>query len=671
MNAVLPHEDMLLVSYTLFPNVWPTEKSVREDVPWEDLTTRIENAATYIEKGNCPLISMAEYGDTIDRDHKSLRYAENVQRVYGVEVDYDGEQVSIETAARLLEGADLRAILYTSPSHTIAKPRWRALLPLSEPALPEKRAEYVGRANRALGGIASRESFTLSQSFYIGRVRGAPYEVRKIEGRCIDMASDIEPLYYAGRYENGSGTRDQTTDADLRAAFERGEDRYQAMLKLSSRWAARGMSADDIEASLLEMLGPGSHNGDGIDLRTRARPMADSAVRKYGETRRPAETPISAPSEDANPPADSSEEKPVARFPRTPMRWLQLQDTEPPIRAWRVNYWLSIGSTLLAGKGGIGKTMVAQTLATAIALGKRYLDDVVQPLKVLFWACEDDHDELWRRQIAICNYFGCTFADLNEQLIIMPRQGLENTLFYAEYGAPKWTALQGELIQQVGDYGADVTFIDNVGQTFGGKENDRHHVTAFINGLTGLAGSRAHSAVILAHPGKQQDSEFSGSTAWENCVRMRWYMGHKLPDEKAEEGSEEEDPDVRYISKRKTNYTVKDYRKLTYRNGVFATEQASSGFTERYTFGYRNEAADEVILKALDRFAGSQMRTTSGKTSPDYLPKKMREMKLAQDFSARELIDALNRLLLAGRIAEGPIGKYGNRGLKFGLVRAS
>lgn len=292
----MPQDDQLLVTYTLFPHVYPTEKVSREDVPWDDLTSRIKNAATYINKADCPLISMAEYGNSIDSDHKCLRYAENVQRVYGVEVDYDGELVQIEAAARLLEEAHLRAILYTSPSHTTTRPRWRVLLPFSEPAIPEKRAEYVGRANRVLGGIASRESFTLSQSFYIGRVRGATYEVHETQGRCIDMAAELLPQYYAGHSENGSAQRDQTTDADLRASFDRGENRYQAMLKLSSRWAARGMSANDIEDTLLQMLGTGSHNGDGIDLRTRAGPMAMSAVRKFGETRRPAnETPIVAP----------------------------------------------------------------------------------------------------------------------------------------------------------------------------------------------------------------------------------------------------------------------------------------------------------------------------------------------------------------------------------------
>ena len=353
------------------------------------------------------------------------------------------------------------------------------------------------------------------------------------------------------------------------------------------------------------------------------------------------------------------------------MRWLDLEASTPPDRPWAVAHWLGAGTTLLAGRGGIGKTLLAQTLATAMALGKNFLDAIETPLKVLFWACEDDHDELWRRQIAICRYLGATLADLEGKLVIEPRSGLDNTLFYAEYGAPKWTGLYGELVAQVNDYQADVTLIDNIGQTFGGKENDRHHVTSFVNGMTGLAHGRLHSTVLLAHPGKQEDSEFSGSTAWENSMRMRWYMGMKLPDQTEEGGGEEADPDVRYIAKRKTNYTIKDYRKLIYRQGVFEAALEPGSFSDRYTFGRRNEAAEEVILKALDKFVAVDVRTTDSRTSPDYLPKKMRQDKLTQDFSPRELAEALGRLRLDGRVTDGPVGKFANRQVKSGLVRGS
>jgi len=351
---------------------------------------------------------------------------------------------------------------------------------------------------------------------------------------------------------------------------------------------------------------------------------------------------------------------------RTPMDWTSLATRIPPVRPWRISHWLTSGPTLLAGRGGIGKTLIAQTIATALALGKRFLDDVHAPETVLFWACEDDHDELWRRQVAINKYFEVEMSDLAGKLIIEPRIGLDNTLFSTSYGAPAWTPLRDELRAQLSDYKAGVLFLDNIGQTFGGKENDRHHVTTFCNGLSGI-GDGSTSIVMMGHPAKASDSEFSGSTAWENAVRMRWLMGATLPEQ--EETDEPEDPNVRYLCKRKTNYTVKDWCKLQYKDGVFGPVQEHDGhFKDRYGSANRSEDADRCILFALERFKETGMRTTDGRTSPDYLPKKMMEAKLASDYSKKELADALMRLRMAGNVGEGVIGKYENRTVKRGLV---
>lgn len=667
--------DTLLVTYTLFPDVWPTEKTERADTPWESLVARIKDAATYIDKAHCPLISMAEYGDEIDKHHKCLRYAENVRRIFGVEIDYDGQIVRLAEAAKLLQDARIKSVLYTSPSHKPDAPRWRVLLPLSEPAIPEKRAEYVGRANRVLGGLATNESFTLSQSFYIGRVRNVVYEVLETDGRCIDMAAEIEPKYARLQAADGHAPRDERTDAALRAAFERGEGRYEAMLKLSSRWAAKGMAIDDIETCLIDLLGTGSLNADGIDLRTRCRPMAESAFRKYGESRAPKiperKSELIVPG--VNAPMGTvviTPEVTVDKPARHPMQWDDLEEKIPPLRAWQIKHWLTSGPTLLSGSGGVGKTLMAQTIATALAIGRRFLDEVSGPIVTLFWACEDDHDELWRRQIAICKFFGIRLSDLKNKLIIEPRLGRDNTLLATAFSNPVWTPLRSELVEQLGDYKAEALFLDNVGQTFGGSENDRHHVTMFVNGLAGLVADRPFASVLMGHPAKQAGSEFSGSTAWENAVRMRWYMGNKLPQEDGED-SAPEDPNVRYLCKRKTNYTVKDFKKLTYEDGVFKPESEVGEFTQRYSQGSRVDGAEEIVIETLKRFAEVDIRVTDGRTSPDFMPKRMREMRLMGTYTTREVADAIGRLRLSGRIIEGPVGKSVNRTAKAGLKVAS
>jgi hypothetical protein len=240
---------------------------------------------TYLTKRDCPLLSLCEYGDATG-DGGGLRHASNVRRVYGIEVDYDDEEVSVDEGEKRLHAAGLAALIYTSASYTDGAPRWRAILPLSEPAAPIDRAKFVARANRALGGIASRESFTLSQSFYFGKVRGAKYIVRETRGRCIDQAADLEPLFHQSQGTDPKSGRDTRSNQQLIEAFKRGEGRYEAMLKLSSRWAARGMEYDVVVAALEDLLASSgsSLNADGVDLRSRIKPMALSAVRKFAGT---------------------------------------------------------------------------------------------------------------------------------------------------------------------------------------------------------------------------------------------------------------------------------------------------------------------------------------------------------------------------------------------------
>jgi RecA-family ATPase len=349
---------------------------------------------------------------------------------------------------------------------------------------------------------------------------------------------------------------------------------------------------------------------------------------------------------------------------RRPMRWTELQAKAPPEREWKIAHWLTGGPTLMAGVGGVGKTLLAQTISTGLALGRPFLDRISTPSTVLMWACEDEHDELWRRQAAVCRYFDVPMSDLEEQFILEPRLGRDNALFTQVYGAPAWTPLLHELTEQVKDYGAKTLFIDNIAQTYGGKENDRHHVTAFLNGLAGISPGLA--VVIMGHPAKATDSEFSGSTAWENAVRMRWYMGYKLPDQEMAEG-ETPDPSVRYLAKRKANYSEKDYRKFQFHDGLFKPEYTGPAAGPPLSTAERAEATSTCILVALRRFGEQGIRTTDGRNSSDYLPRKMREMKLDNAWTQKELGDALAQLRLNGKVSEGVVGIYANRSKKTGL----
>ena len=359
----LPDRPGPVLTYTLFPHISPQTCQERADVPWHELCSKIHDAPTYVSKRHCPLISLAAYGDRVS-ENNCLRHAANVVRVYGVEIDYDGEEVTPEEGAGRLRAAGLRGLIYTSPSHVDGAPRWRALLPLSEPALPDLRILYCARANRALGGIATRESFTLSQSFYIGRVRGATYRVIETDGREVDQAMDLDPLYFAG-HADGTSPHDTRSDDDLRRAFLEGEGRYEAMLKLSSRWAARGLAYDDIVSALTGLLDQGGtgRNADGIDLHSRIEPLARSAVQKFGRRDSP---PVPVPEVDARSNVHAREKVSATAITVT---WAKEYGTLSPAKFVIGNLIESGSLVLVYGESNTGKSTFAIDLALTCARG--------------------------------------------------------------------------------------------------------------------------------------------------------------------------------------------------------------------------------------------------------------------------------------------------------------
>jgi hypothetical protein len=349
------------------------------------------------------------------------------------------------------------------------------------------------------------------------------------------------------------------------------------------------------------------------------------------------------------------------------MRWSTLATQEPPPRFWHLPEWLGDDPTLVSGRGGAGKTHVIQAAATAIAMGCEYFAAAPdRPVNVLMWCCEDSQDELWRRQIAINRHLGVAMPDLEGRLHIEARRGLDNTLFATAFGKPCFTSLGTELAEQIGDYKATILFLDNIGQIFGGNENDRHQVTTFVNGVYGIgAGKVANfTPVFVGHTARAQGSEFAGSAAWENACRMRWYVGPTLPDQPPDD-DEPPAEGVTYVAKRKSNYSSQDYAKLIYRNGVLVPESAQTPMG----YSYHVEACDAAVLKAFDILRERGIQPSDSPAAQDYLPRKIIAMKLCPSLSKREIVDAMNRAISAGTLTRAVIGQYSNRSPKHGLIR--
>lgn len=352
---------------------------------------------------------------------------------------------------------------------------------------------------------------------------------------------------------------------------------------------------------------------------------------------------------------------------RSPLNFSELETRgEPPERRWAIGGWLGHGhGTLMVGPGGIGKTLMAQQMASCLALGRNFLGDVAEPVRTLVWCCEDDHDELWRRQLAIAEWQDVPLSAFAENLIIQPRGGLDNTLVSMEYSRLLFSPLFEELRQQAEDYRADCVILDNSAQLFGGNENDRHQVTSFLNNLMGALPGKA--IMLLSHPARSSGSEFSGSGAWEAVVRTRLFLGSKLPDQKTDEDDAPDDS-VRFLCRRKANYSSKDFRRFTFKDGVLVPDEVEAvGGMVDYL---RKQRAENVVVEGLAKLAGMKVRASEHANSTSFLPRLLLEYKLNEGYTKRELADAMRKAMLDGKLTHGTVGHYGNRSPIQGLVIA-
>lgn len=357
--------------------------------------------------------------------------------------------------------------------------------------------------------------------------------------------------------------------------------------------------------------------------------------------------------------------------PRAPMQWDDLSVREPPAREWIIDRWIPKGHPLLlVGRGGIGKTLLAQNLATSVVLGQQYIGPVPAPLRVLVWAGEDDHDELWRRQVRICEHFDAPIASLSDRLIVHSYAGADITLCAPIFGRLVPTAMLEELREQVHDYAVDLVFIDNVARVFGGNENDRHAVTSFISWVHGACAPAA--VVLIAHPAKAAGSEYSGSTAWEGAVRSRLYLSDEQPGttpKRELDDNERGDSTDRWLSTRKANYTDLGSLKFSLINGVLAP--VGTGALHVTTAPLSDSARADAVLSAFDMLVSRGEQPVAGSGSPSYLTKLAEKHCLLGGMTRRRFDETLRELLDSKRLVSGEVGRYSNRGKRFGLMHGA
>jgi RecA-family ATPase len=224
-----------------------------------------------------------------------------------------------------------------------------------------------------------------------------------------------------------------------------------------------------------------------------------------------------------------------------------LDGVEPKPRAWLVGDWIPMKAvSALYGPGGGGKSLLAQMLSSSVATGHDWLGLPVRRGRVIHMACEDDLEELHRRQARINTAYAIGCRAL-EDVRWAERFGQSNYLMVPGHAGGELTPLFDQLLRASQLFGADLIILDTAAHTFGGLELDRGQVTEFIAHCCGRLAMATGAAVLLcAHPPKD-GKQYSGSTAWDASVRSRLYL-----DRVGEDGDENR----RVLSRAKANYAA-------------------------------------------------------------------------------------------------------------------
>jgi putative DNA primase/helicase len=193
------------VFVTVFPN-WAATEKAEGSLTLEELRDRIRGTRA-AAKDALPLLKFGRFNDVPNpkTGSGSLRWNGNLVALSGIIAEYDGEAVAVGEAVERLTKACITALVYTSPSHTPEKPRWRVCCPGSREQPPDQHYQLVARLNGVLGGVLAPESFTLSQAFYVGAVGDKPPpHVEIVEGRFLDEADELDATAVGKKNGNGS-----------------------------------------------------------------------------------------------------------------------------------------------------------------------------------------------------------------------------------------------------------------------------------------------------------------------------------------------------------------------------------------------------------------------------------------------------------------------------------
>ena len=265
------------------------------------------------------------------------------------------------------------------------------LLPFSEPALPDKRAEYVARGNRVLGGIATSGSLRALTEF-LCRAR------RRRDLFWCSKPRDAVSIWPLRLIRSIPRVASMARRADLIRLRTRSCARHSGAGRIVTkpcsschpvgrRAACRSMT---LKARSGHSFGSGStKNAQGIDLRGRVRGIAESAVKKFGESRASKPVVQITPPRGRSAPEENPEQAAVeARSGAAALSFVSLKTLTHMTIARKialVENLLFPGAWLVTGRPKIGNPGFYYNWRSRSPKARRSWDSIVRRLRC--WWC--------------------------------------------------------------------------------------------------------------------------------------------------------------------------------------------------------------------------------------------------------------------------------------------
>jgi DNA polymerase I-like protein with 3'-5' exonuclease and polymerase domains/RecA-family ATPase len=602
-------------------------------------------------KMELPWLKLSRFGDKAT-EKRCLRHDANVLTISGIEVEHDAGEIAFLVAIAVMREAQIRCLLYTSPSWVEGvKEKWRILLPLSKQQPPELRAKLVARVNGVLKGAITNECFVSSQAYLFGHLDGAVHREMVIDGDFVDERDDLDqgaigkvaglviertdPAHWTRPNNQLTPGRNDDEIAALLELSQKEGEWHNAMLSATATMVGLGWSDDQI----YEATAPYCWHGRGDpDVET----MVEGARAKWNAPDRDAVAQnvrvallhatggagaasgvASGGTGSGNASGGGTAEASTRKLP-----WLDMSnwDNEPiPERKWAIPDCVPLNQVgLFSGEGGTGKSIVEIMKNIAHVAAKDWLG--LPPVQggAFYLGAEDETDELHIRLAVIARHYGVTFAELIKGgLQVLPLLGEDAVLCAVNprSGRVEPTALYWQIHEQAGDLKPRNISVDTLSRAFAGNEIDRSQVYGFAMYMQAIAKVASGSVTVLSHPslaGMASGSGISGSTAWHGAFRFRQYLkGVKAPG--AEEISPGAEPDngLRLLEFKKNQYgPLGASIALRYENGLFLPEQGATD-AEKLV---RQEQVQQVFMQLLERFNGQGRNVSHARTSNNYAP---------------------------------------------------